>query len=54
MILIDRLPHPVQLLERPSPPPSHHQLAVVTCMDSRVHPERIFDLDIGDAEVRNE
>lgn len=52
-ILIDRLPHPTSRLRAPTHP-LQHQLAIVTCMDSRVHPERIFDLAIGDAEVRNE
>ncbi|MBV9278720.1 MAG: carbonic anhydrase [Chloroflexi bacterium] len=27
------------------------RLAVVTCMDARIHPERLLGLDIGDAHV---
>lgn len=33
--------------------PLDAQHAIITCMDSRVHPERVFGLDIGDAEVCN-
>ncbi|KAL3145329.1 hypothetical protein ABBQ38_001589 [Trebouxia sp. C0009 RCD-2024] len=35
----------------PLPLEAKSRLAIITCMDSRVHPERIFDLKIGDAEV---
>ncbi len=33
----------------PTPPARH--VAVVTCMDARLHPERFLGLDIGDAHV---
>jgi carbonic anhydrase len=34
-------------------PPAQH-LAVLTCMDARIHPERALGLDIGDAHmIRN-
>jgi carbonic anhydrase len=34
-------------------PPAEH-LAVLTCMDARIHPERALGLDIGDAHmIRN-
>lgn len=35
----------------PLPLGANARLAIITCMDSRVHPERMFDLKIGDAEV---
>lgn len=35
--------------ETPMPPAK--QVAVVTCMDARLHPEAFLDLDIGDAHV---
>ncbi len=31
-------------------PPARH-VAIVTCMDARLHPERFLGLDIGDAHV---
>jgi carbonic anhydrase len=31
-------------------PPARH-LAVVTCMDARLHPEKFLGLDVGDAHV---
>jgi carbonic anhydrase len=30
---------------------AHAQLTVLTCMDSRLIPERFLGLDIGDAEI---
>jgi carbonic anhydrase len=33
----------------PAPPAKH--LAIVTCMDARIHPEKILGLEIGDAHV---
>ncbi|KAL0024749.1 hypothetical protein WJX79_001474 [Trebouxia sp. C0005] len=35
----------------PLPLAANSRLAIITCMDSRVHPERIFDMKLGDAEV---
>jgi carbonic anhydrase len=35
--------------ELPAPPAKH--LAIVTCMDARIHPEKILGLEIGDAHV---
>ena len=35
--------------DRPSPPARH--VAVLTCMDARLHPEAFLGLDIGDAHV---
>ncbi|MGI9022913.1 MAG: beta-class carbonic anhydrase [Acidimicrobiales bacterium] len=35
--------------DRPMPPARH--VAVVTCMDARLHPEKFLGLDIGDAHV---
>ncbi|HEU5097759.1 MAG TPA: carbonic anhydrase, partial [Roseiflexaceae bacterium] len=31
-------------------PPARH-VAVVTCMDARLHPEKFLGLDVGDAHV---
>lgn len=33
------------------PAPPARQVAVLTCMDARLHPERFLGLDIGDAHV---
>ena len=33
------------------PMPPARQVAVLTCMDARLHPERFLGLDIGDAHV---
>jgi carbonic anhydrase len=33
------------------PMPPRRQLAVLTCMDARLHPEKFLGLDIGDAHV---
>lgn len=33
------------------PMPPARQVAVLTCMDARLHPERFLELDIGDAHV---
>ncbi len=33
------------------PMPPAHNVAVVTCMDARLHPEKFFGLDMGDAHV---
>lgn len=49
LISIDRRTLPPPFTSLPAFPT--HQLAIITCMDSRVHPERIFGPDIGDAEV---
>ncbi len=35
--------------DRPMPPARH--VAVVTCMDARLHPEKFLGLDVGDAHV---
>jgi carbonic anhydrase len=35
--------------ELPMPPARH--VAVVTCMDARLHPEKFLGLDVGDAHV---
>src|SRR5438270_13827789 len=33
------------------PMPPARQVAVVTCMDARLHPEKFLGLDVGDAHV---
>src|SRR5947209_11811611 len=33
------------------PMPPARRVAVVTCMDARLHPEKLLGLDIGDAHV---
>lgn len=33
------------------PAPPARQVAILTCMDARLHPERFLGLDIGDAHV---
>jgi carbonic anhydrase len=33
------------------PMPPRRRVAVLTCMDARLHPEKFLDLDVGDAHV---
>ena len=33
------------------PPPPARKVAILTCMDARLHPERFLGLEIGDAHV---
>ncbi len=33
------------------PMPPARKVAIVTCMDARLHPEKFLDLDVGDAHV---
>jgi carbonic anhydrase len=33
------------------PTPPKRQVAVITCMDARLHPEKFLGLEVGDAHV---
>jgi carbonic anhydrase len=43
--------HPTRLHDDPSDPRPARQIAVVTCMDTRIDPLRMFGLDVGEAHV---